>query len=492
MQGIERMGFLICGLAVFFATQAVMGNDEALKRDLRDFLKETVQNHQIVGLTIGVVKDDRVVYLDAFGSTKLDAGQPLKPENLFHFASVSKPFVATAVMQLVEQGKMSLNHPITRYLPYFKLDDPRYKDITVLHVLNHTSGMPDVDDYQWDKPEWDEGAAERFVRGMAGEKMLSDPGSKYRYSNMAFDMMGDVIAKVSGMSFEEYVKKNILAPLEMKESNFLYHQTSEDLRTSGHTWMLKPIATPYYPYNRRHAPSSTLNSSVVEMTHWMKANLNHGAWGKHRILSQKNHEILWKPSFSIREARSVGLSWSLREYRGMQTVSHNGSDDGYVSTLTMIPEKKLGVVMVSNYDNAPIGGLLKGVLDILSGYKPERVKLAVLKPFACAYLNDGLDAAKVLYNDLKTNHPHEYRFGPDQMNNLGYFLVSKGQASKALPLFHFNTELFPKDANCWDSLGACYLTLGDGDKAASFFRKALEIDPQLQSSIQALKKINQE
>jgi CubicO group peptidase (beta-lactamase class C family) len=168
-------------------------------------------------------------------------------------------------MQLVEKGKIKLDDPLIKYLPYFKLDDPRYKEITIKQMLMHTSGIPDVRDYEWNKPQFDDGAAESYVRSLINEKLIAVPGEKFQYSNMAFDILADVISKVSGMTFEDYVKENILMPLKMYDSDFLRERIKTELRTNGHIFNLQPQVSAVYPYNRSHAPSSCLNTNVVDM-----------------------------------------------------------------------------------------------------------------------------------------------------------------------------------------------------------------------------------
>jgi CubicO group peptidase (beta-lactamase class C family) len=118
-------------------------------------------------------------------------------------------------MQLVEQGKISLDTPLTAYLPYFHLADPRHTQITIGQMLSHISGMPDIIDYTLDKPEFDDGALERYVRSLGKESLEFDPGEKFVYSNMAYDILGQVIAEVSGQLFEDYMEEHILQPLEM-------------------------------------------------------------------------------------------------------------------------------------------------------------------------------------------------------------------------------------------------------------------------------------
>ncbi|NQV87642.1 MAG: beta-lactamase family protein [Woeseiaceae bacterium] len=107
-----------------------------------------------------------------------------------------------------------------KHLPYFRLADERYRDITIRQMLNHTAGMPDVEDYGWDQPQFDDDAAERYVRSMSSEQLLWARGSNWQYSNMAFDALGNLIAKVSGVRFEEYIRIKILDPIGMIDSSF--------------------------------------------------------------------------------------------------------------------------------------------------------------------------------------------------------------------------------------------------------------------------------
>lgn len=326
---------------------------------------------EIPGLAIAVTRGEEVVYTRAFGVRNIIRRDTLRPEHLFHMASVSKPFVATAVMQLVEQGRMDLDEPVVSYLPYFELADGQYGEITVRQMLNHTSGMPDVHDYEWDNPQYDEGAAERYVRSLRTEQMIAAPGELWAYSNMAFDVLGDVIAKISGRTFEDYVKANILDPLGMTESTFMQPETSEELRTTGHVWNEGPAVSVTYPYNRRHAPSSCLNSNVLEMARWAIANLNRGELNGIRILNEESYEVLWGPSAQVTEGRDIGLSWFLRTYRDRSTVVHSGSDTGYSSYIILVPDEGIGVIVASNYDRTQTGLISDAVLDILLGYEPS-------------------------------------------------------------------------------------------------------------------------
>jgi len=453
------------------------GAGEEFAVALDSYIEDVMERFEIPGLTLAVTRGEEVVYTGAFGVRSLDSGEPMRADYLFHMASVSKPFVATAVMQLVEQGRIDLDEPVVTYLPYFELADARYREITVRQMLNHTSGMPDVEDYEWDKPQYDEGAAERYVRSLKNEQMIAAPGELWRYSNMAFDTMGDVIAKVSGSPFEIYVKENILDPLGMSESNFLQPETSEQLRTTGHVWRLRPTVSEVYPYNRRHAPSSTLNSSVLEMTKWAFANLNRGELNGNRILSEESYEVLWNPSAQVAEDYHVGLSWFLGSHRGTGTIGHSGGDTGYSSQFILLPEEDIGVIMACNYDRAPMGSIRDGVLDILLGYEPTMPQQQVGMAFAKVYAEQGLDAAKVLYRRLEAEAADEYFFSDRQLNAVGHYFLRENQVAQAIEIFEYNVELYPEVANAYDSLGEAYMVNGDRKLAIENFRKALQLDP---------------
>jgi CubicO group peptidase (beta-lactamase class C family) len=443
---------------------------------LDSFLAAAVEAYDIPGLTVAVVRQGENVYENAFGVENLDTGEPLSPQHLFHFASVSKPFVATAVMQLVEQGKIDLDEKVITYLPYFELADPAYAEITIRQMLNHTSGMPDVEDYEWDNPQTDEGAAERYVRSLSGESMIGPPGGQCVYSNMAFDTLGDVIAKVSGLSFEAYVKKNILDPLGMVESDFLYPETNPELRTTGHVWNVGPSVSEHYPYNRRHAPSSTLNSSVHEMARWVQGNLQRGELEGTRILQDSSYDVLWAPSAEMGTSQ-VGLSWFLRDFDGIPTISHGGGDTGFSSYIILLPEDNSGFVLASNYDRTPMGMLRDGVIGILQGEEPDRPLRPIGSDFAKVYFEEGLESAKSFYQQAAENRATEYFFSDRQINSIGYLLLDQGDIEGAIEVLEFNATLYPEVGNAYDSLGEAYLAKGDDALAIQSYSKALELDP---------------
>src|SRR4030095_13602656 len=296
---------------------------DRFKQLLEPVIKQVMQQTDMPGFAIAIVENQKIVYSAGFGVRNLRTGEPISARSLFHMASITKPFVATSIGQLWEQGKMDLDAPLIKYLPYFRLADDRYKKITIRQMLSHISGMPDVRDYEWDKPQYDDGALERYVRSLGNQSLIAEPGTKLQYSNMAFEVLGDVIAKVSGMSFEDYVKRNILEPMGMNTSTLLVKQADPQLLTSPHvsTSSYQVEVSKVFPYNRMHSPSSTLYSNVLDMSRWAIANMNRGELDGKRILKNATYDLMWKPPSD--QFQQIGVSWFLSKYKDLAVVTHS-------------------------------------------------------------------------------------------------------------------------------------------------------------------------
>lgn len=260
----------------------------------------------------------------------------------------------------------------------------------------------------WGKPEYDDGALERFVRSLGNVKLESEPGAKYSYSNIGFDILGDMVSKVSGESFEDYMRKHILDPLKMNESSFYKPDTGKNAalghvqkgtlfdyfkRLKGLIAMRNPVkgavvkAAPVYPYNRAHVSCGTLSSNVLEMSNWIRTFIGKGTFGNTCILSPESIDEMWTPftetdlsappelEHLISRDREVGLGWNLGNYRGYRTVGHGGSDVGFMTYFCIVPEKSLGIVVLCNADYVFTAQIASFLLDTMLGYDTDIEKL---------------------------------------------------------------------------------------------------------------------
>jgi hypothetical protein len=273
----------------------------------------------------------------------------------------------------------------------------------------------------------------------------------------------------------------------MTESSFLYPETKEALRTTGHVWDVGTKVADVYPYNRAHAPSLTLNASVREMANWMLVNLNRGELNGTRILGEASYELLWTPTVQAGANTHLGLGWFLAQYQGRPVVTHGGGDVGFRSYVALLPRDDLGVVLASNYSRTPMRGVLNGILQILYGAEPQLPKRSIGFVFAETMFTEDIDAAQAQYLKLKAEAPDRYEFSPRELNMLGQVLLQRGMIGPAIPVLRFNVEQYPDVASCWDVLGEAYTRLNSPGDAIYCYRKALELDPSFENARRKLK-----
>ncbi|SDK76123.1 serine hydrolase domain-containing protein [Natronincola ferrireducens] len=343
-----------------------MGNRE---KQLEDYIEKTMFYQDIPGVAMVITDKNKIIYSKGFGITDILSKKPVTEKTIFHMASITKLFVATAIMQLVEKEKIDLHKPVTHYLTHFSIEDKRYKKITVLQMLSHTSGIPDCEDYGWDRPEYDDEALKRYITGLKDIHLISDPGKEFHYSNIAYEILGYLIEVVSDMTFEDYIKKHIIEPLEMEDSTLLSRSQSDEMaKPHSKNQDKKVVLSQVFPYNRRHAPSSTLTSNLVDMSKWAIVNLNRGVFQGKKILGESSYRLMWSPTMNIKgEEQKIGLGWFLSKQGQYDIKGHEGSDIGFRTSFGVIPEQSLGIGVFANMDNVSTRRIMRAAFDIILG-----------------------------------------------------------------------------------------------------------------------------
>jgi len=453
------------------------------------------ESFELPGLAIGVMKDNKVIYAKGIGVQGLDIKDPMTTKSLFHMASVSKPFVATAMMQLVEAGKVDLDKRLVEYLPYFSMSDERYKDISIRQMLNHTSGIPDVQDYEWDKPQYDDESVERYVKSLSGDQLDFTPGEDFIYSNTAFDILAAVITKASGLTFETYMEKNIFEPVGMINSTFAKPEVPAELATKPHILgpELEMVVSEVYPYNRIHAPSSTLHSNVEDMMLWAQVNLNGGEINGKRIYSPESYDLLTTGQLGLVDRDSVCLSWFKGYVGDYRKLGHSGGDLGYRTYFGFVPEAGVAVVTMGNSEAFQSANVANQILNsILLHKETELAKKPIHLELKKYILTEGIEKCKSVYFKEKENNRGKYDFNGGYLDELGYWLLDREYHQKALEVFLFNVELEPEHAGWHDSVADAYRAMGEKEQAIVWYKKALEIKPDQDFSIRKLEALTRE
>ena len=457
------------------------------EKELDAALQEIIAHWDMPGLAVGVVQGDEIVYAKGFGVQSLEKRIPVTPDSIFCVASVSKPFVATAVMQLAERGEINLDAPILQYLPYFQMNDERYRQITIRQMLSHTSGMPDMDENEYNElvthPEWDDGAAERFVRHLSKRKLTANPGERFCYSNIAYNVLGDMIAKVTGKSFESAVKEQVLIPSGMLNSTFLPTEIPPDLLAVPHLRSPEMRVNPIYPYHRADAPASFLHTTAQDMCHWGITCLNRGNYGGQSILSPASYEMMWTPVAERSHSRpsmyeEMGLGWTLGHFKGVKTVIHGGAGFGWTAFLLILPEKNCAAAILCNEESNAHFQAARAVADTLLGQKPQTNMVSWMVPISRALVEGGIQAAYARYAEIKARGEEAYYFDEDDLPGLAFQLVSVKKLDLAIEVLGLNIHVFPEHLGSYLEQARLYLQKGEPAQAKESLLKALSIEPQ--------------
>lgn len=420
------------------------------EKELDPVLQEIMTRWDIPGLAIGMVKGNDIVYAKGFGVQSLETQAPVTPDSVFCVQSISKVFVATAVMQLVERGELDLDAPLVQYLPYFQMDDERYRQITVRQALSHTSGMPDLEEgeyVEWvRRPEYDDEAAERFVRGLRNRKLIANPGAGFNYSNIAYNVLGDMLAKVSGSSFEEVMRQHILIPSGMPNSTFMLADVPTSLLAVPHLRAPEMEVNPIYPYQRADAPASFLHTTIVDMCHWASVALNRGSYRNHSILSPASYDLMWtavtKRGSSPGMYEEMGLGWTLGHYKGMKTISHGGAGFGGTAFLLILPEQNCAAAIMCNEESGAHIRVTHAVADTLINEKPQAGSVSWMIPISRALAEGGLEAAYACCAEIREREGNDqFFFHESELINLSLQLFTAGKTDLAIEVLELNIHV---------------------------------------------------
>ncbi len=347
--------------------------------DIERFVQKEMAAQRIPGLALGIVENDRIVYLRGFGKAD-DSGRPVTPKTPFIIGSLSKSFTALAIMQLVEEGKVELDAPVQRYLPWFRVaDEAASAAITVRHLLNQTSGLSTKTGRTFQgNGDISDAALEKTVRQLSSVELTAPVGQTYQYSTVNYAVLGLIVQTVAGRSYENYVQKEILDPLQMRGS-FTSAAAAEHhgLATGYHYWFGRPRAADL-PYNRGLVPAGYLISNAEDMSHYLVAQMNNGRYRSASVLSPEGVDELHRPAVQTPETgTSYGMGWFVGPINGIPAIHHQGETFNFHANAVLVPRSRTGVIVLINAENSidlflngRMGTISEGVTSLLEGRDP--------------------------------------------------------------------------------------------------------------------------
>ena len=354
------------------SAQPLWQNEEALESYIDGLVQTYMEENNIAGATMGIVKDGNTLLLKGYGYADVESGTAVDPEStLFRIGSISKMFVWTAIMQLAEQGKVDLEADINQYLTDFKIPATYSSPITLKNLMTHTAGF---EDYVIGLFAKDRSRLKPLGEILADElpKRVREPGTESSYSNHGTGIAAYIVEQISGLSFNEYVEQHILDPLLMERTTFRQPlpDNLDDSMSKGYRFTegeFKEMGFEYVPLG----PVGAASSTASDMINFMKAHLQLGQLGEASILQNVTARNMQAPAFRHADAvNPMRLGFIDMSQNNIEIIGHGGDTFWFHSNMALFPRHDLGFFISFNSDQG--GGVKSEVLrDFIDHYFPE-------------------------------------------------------------------------------------------------------------------------
>ncbi len=361
----QKVKFIVV-ITILFQLVLLAGQIYAQSEQLKDldaYIEKAMEEWQVPGLAIAIVKDGKVIYNKGFGVREINKKDRVDTNTLFAIASNTKAFTAHALGLLVQEGKISWDDPVLKYLPDFQLFDPEVtRKITIRDLLCHRSGLGTWagDLIWWGSIYTREDVMDR-IRFI---KPVADFRTTYRYSNMMFLVAGQIIPEVTGSSWDDFLKERFFSPLQMRNTNTSVSELDFTRNIAlPHTIRNDKVVSVPYVNVDNSAPAGAINSCTADLVHWLRLQLASGSYNGEQLVNpeiiaetRKSHIMIPISPYAKKinpysHLSTYALGWRLRDYRGRLIVNHTGGLDGMYSYLGFMPDEHLGLVILTNLDN---------------------------------------------------------------------------------------------------------------------------------------------
>jgi CubicO group peptidase (beta-lactamase class C family) len=505
---------LVCSLSVFSLAQT----DKNAVQKLDDYFTALAAERELNGSVL-VAEGGKIIYEKSFGYADAEAKKLNTKDTEFQLASIAKTFTAIAVLQLKEKGRLSLDDKFARHFPDFP-----YPEITIRHLLSHTSGLPDYELFDKLIAENPDRVYENKdiipVMKSAGIPLKFQPGEKWDYCNFNFDLLALLVEKLSGRKFEEYLKTNVFEPAKMTRTyvrtalinpnptpNLAYNHTYPFLFSSELASIDKKFSNPRdkkFLYNHGFIGDSNVYSTTGDLLKFDAA-LYGGVLLKNETLEEaltptklNNGELNRHPpgpsgmGIGGMGIAFNGLGWFIFEDTSAgKIVWHSGGMPGVVTIFLRNVTKKQTVVVLDNSYNTTLYRKGLSAMNILNKKPVLTVKRSLARIYGRTLIARGADSAAVRLNELKAD-AENYSLVENEFNNMAYEMMWNGFKTQALETFRINTFLFPTSDNIYESYGEGLLEIGKKEEAIAMFSKALKINPNNEDAKKMLKKVESE
>lgn len=447
-----------------------------LHQAVDNYMKETMRLHQVPGAALAVIKNGKVIHQQYYGKASLEQNTLVNEKSMFRIYSTTKLTTVTGIFQLIEQGKLSQEDAIGKYLPHLPAT---WKAVKVKHLLTHSSGIPDLIRFPGDLSEQD------LMAKLVKQPMEFPKGKLFYYNQTNYWLLAQIIAKVSQTTFEEFILKNqfMIAQNNPKTGVFFSSRSTDNIPNRIVKYDYKSQKQ-QYKKSRHNAgkyghPGNGLNITLNAMIKWgQKLSTN-------ELLKPATKSLMWTP-FKYNNNKDKFLrGWGIYNVNGQPSYGFTG---GGVSGFRRFPKDKITIIFMSNgYRYFPIHNrLINHIAGLVSPNLQDKAQL-LEQQIIQAFLKQKTSQAIKTYKKIK-NQLTDVSF-EGLLNSLGYTFLSEGKTQNAIAIFELNTKEHPTSGNVYDSLGEAYFVAQKYSLAKKNYTKALELTPNSRNAQRMLQKI---
>ncbi|GAF65190.1 putative penicillin-binding protein [Bacillus sp. TS-2] len=338
------------------------------KQKITDFMEEALDMYHIPGASLAVLEGEETIYQNQWGI--LSDGSNVTADTPFLIGSLSKPITSLAIMMLVEDGKIKLDEPIKSYIPSFIYQTDSSKSITVLHLLEQTSGISELEGLKVTDNDYPvDGAINQAIEELSGVTLSNEPGEVYEYNSANYLLLGAIVENVTNQTFSEFLNMNIFNPLGMENSAADYENALEKGYIPGfESWFGKSVVSDGF-YDHAGAPYGYIASSSNDVSKFLKFMLAGG-----NLLSEQNLKLL---KALPEEGKTYGFGWHFSKTEHFPF--HGGATSDFRAQMFIIPEEDIAAVLLTNkynfLEDAQVSHIMNGVRSILKGEIPNELPL---------------------------------------------------------------------------------------------------------------------
>lgn len=474
--------FFLC-MTLLFTSTVMFAQTHSEKID--QLLAKYQEYGQFNGSAL-VAMNGKLLLKKGYGQANMEWGIPNQANTKHRLGSITKQFTAVLILQLANQGKVDLQANVSTYIP----DYPKEAGdkITVHHLLTHTAGVPNYTSFPdfFATKSRNPHTPEELVGVFSNLPLEFTPGAQFAYSNSGYALLGVIVEKVTGKSYETALKEMIFDPLEMTNTGYDHHDRIIENRASGYqktgsTYINADYLDMSIPY-----AAGSMYSTVEDLFLWDQALYTE------KVLPKKYMDLMFTPYVEA-FGMHYGYGWSVGKVPLGETgieqdiITHGGGINGFNTLISRLPKDKEVVILLNNTGGANLSDMSKGINAILHDQPYELPKQSVSAAVVATMMDKGIPAGLTHFEKIKDDP--KYQLSENDMNTEGYRLLRADQLDAAAAIFKLNVAAFPESFNVYDSYGEILLLQGQKEEAIANYKKSIEINPANQNGIDQLEKI---